>query len=307
MKTRKNVNFSKKNIVPIVLLVLIVLAGLFYVSGGIGVKKGADDASAVAETVELLKAMENRSVPDISGSMAKPAEGDVSIEEAEKTEDAVPEVLPQPTPVPNEHPTDVDLDALREETLAHYGELEYNAVYFRDWYEDAVIVGDSVAHAFKYFGWVYNSSVQAENGINVGIADDLLLNTIYIQPKVVFLTFSANDIAKYQENIDAFIADYRSDIQYLKNEIPGVRIYVQEILPCSPDFMGEYWYYQFRDDYNARIRQMCEEEGAYSFSINFLIEEHPDIFYDDGLHPNTCYPPLAMNYMAKFAGLDRTV
>ena len=282
IENRKNLNKNseikgrrKQDYRPTVIALIIaaVLAVIFYCSGGLGVYHGsAKNKETIENTVEKLAALEAKTPTDFTGFR----------------------------PVKN---VKVNIPELQEELLSHLGEYDYNSENFRRWFENAAIVGDSVAEAIKGFEWVNDSSVQSEIGISLYSSEDVIASTEAIQPAVIFLTFSANDIKSYTEYVNTFISDYTDVITRLQNSVPGAEIYVQGILPCAPEFAEEYWYYEYLDEYNERIEQMCEEIGAHYYNVNFILEQNPDIFSEDGIHPTWPFYPLWMTYMAKIAGL----
>ena len=267
-----------------VLIFVCLLAVIFYISGGLGTYTDTKtDAQAALDTRSRLASMEEQ-------PLYEP-------QKAEALEEEQQEMEPAPAP-------DVDIAALQAELLANFGDYDYNSEYFRGWFEDSCIVGDSMALAIAGFEWIYDWNLQAEVGISLPSSYDVIEGTIMVQPSVIFLTFSANNIATYGTAIDAYISDYSDIIMQLKDSVPGAAIYVQAIMPCDPDFSEEYWYYDLLDEYNSQMRTMCEELGVNYYDPGFILYAHPDIYSEDGLHPTWEFYPLWMTYMAKIAGLS---
>lgn len=289
IERRKNTQKNRRFLPVIAALGLVcILACVFFVSGGVGVYPASDpQAGDIDRTVQLLTAMEQQPPAD-------PA----SFQHKEAPDPA--EELEEPAEM-----TAGELSALEEELLTHYGDYDYNSDNFRSWFEDAVIVGDSVADAIHGFGWVYDQNVQAQGGINLYSSQEVVDGTIWLQPSTVFLTFSANDIASFGTDIDTYIEVYSSQVQRLMDEIPGAQIYVQGILPCDPDFREEYWYYDYLEDYNAALQKMCDRLGAHYYDPAFVLRAYPDTYNGDGFHPSWEFYPLWLTYMAEIAGLNR--
>ena len=266
-----------------------ILALVFFVSGGVGVYSASDpQAGDIDRTVQMLVDMEQQPPDDPASFQHLQEDADTMEEPGEPVE-----------------LTAEDLSAMEEELLTHYGDYDYNSDYFRSWFEDAVIVGDSVADAIHGFGWVYDQNVQAQGGINLYSSQEVIDGTIWLQPSTVFMTFSANDIAAFGTDVDTYIQVYSSLVQQLMDEIPGVQVYVQGILPCDPDFREEYWYYDYMDDYNAALEEMCDQLGAHYYDAGFVLRTYPETYNGDGFHPSWEFYPLWLTYMAEIAGLDR--
>ena len=145
--------------------------------------------------------------------------------------------------------------------------------------------------------------MQSEIGISLYSSENVIAGTEWLMPSTIFLTFSANNILSYDQYVDSFISDYTDIINRLKANIPYARIYVQGILPCDPAFVDEYPYYHYRDEYNARLEEMCNDLGVNYFDVSFILEAHPDIYSDDGIHPRWPFYPLWLTYMAEISGL----
>ncbi len=255
------------------LLLLALLAIIFYCSKGLGVyHPSASNQEQISAANARLAELQTKSAADLSGFVA-------------------------------ERVVNVDLDALQSKLMDNYGDYDYNAENFRRWFSDAAIVGDSVAEAIRGFDWINDANLQSEVGISLYSAEDVIAGTEALQPSTIFLTFSANCIKSYDEYVDSFISDYTTIIQRLQASVPQAEIYVQGIIPCDPNFLEEYSYYAYMDDYNTAISQMCDDLGCHYFNSNFILEAHPEIYADDGLHPGWQYYPLWMTYMAEVAGL----
>lgn len=261
--------------VTFVLAVLLILAIIFYCAGGLSVYRSTSaNNDKIADTVERLTLLENRPVTDLTGWSKK-------------------------------RRIEVDINELRSRLLENYGDYDYNSENFRRWFSDAAIVGDSIAEAIKGFGWVNDINVQSEVGIGLYSSQNVIDGTILLQPTTIFLTFSANDIASYSQYLgdDKFIEDYTEIVKRLQENVPQAEIYVQGILPCSVEFLDEYWYYQNLDLYNSNLEKMCEDLGVHYYNVNFILEAHPTDYAEDGFHPNWQFYPLWLTYMAEISGL----
>ncbi|MCF0228443.1 MAG: SGNH/GDSL hydrolase family protein [Parasporobacterium sp.] len=197
-----------------------------------------------------------------------------------------------------------DIPAFKEEILSHFGDYDYNSENYRRWYSDAAIVGDSVAEAIRGFGWINDANIQSEVGISLFSAEDVIQGTERLQPTTIFMTFSGNDIKGYGANVDVFINDYTEIITRLQNSVPQAEIFIQGILPASYEYMAANDCYLYRDEYREKMAVMCDELGVNYYEADFILEEHPDIFADDGLHPNWQFYPLWLTYMAGIAGIN---
>ena len=272
-------------LLQIILPAVCVLAIVFYVSGGIGTYEDPQqDQEKIAQTRLVLAEMEQEA----------PADPETFVRTVREE---------QPQEEPEEGSQQPDLAMLEADLLSHYGDYDYNTDHFRYWFSDAVIVGDSVADAIHGFGWLYDQNVQAQGGIGLYSSQEVIDNAIWLWPSAVFLTFSANDIAAFGTDIDSYITLYSQVVSRLQEELPNAQIYVEGIIPCDPDFREEYWYYDYMDDYNESLQQMCEEMQVTYFDPSFILYAYPDTYNGDGFHPSWEFYPLWLTYMAEIAGL----
>ena len=266
--------------VLVALLAAALIAAVFYLSGVSGNHAGTvETASLSADTRTMIEQMEAKT----------PSDPDSFSKMEEETQQVML--------------TQEDISALQAELLEHYGDYDYNADRFRYWFEDAAIVGDSVAQAIGEFDWLYSQNLQTQIGISLLSCSEVIEGTIDLQPGTVFLVFSANNIALYGAGVEEYISDYTDIIQELKDNIPNADIYVEGILPCNPELREEYWYYDYLDDYNAAMQQMCEDLDVTYFDPGFVLRAYPDSYNEDGLHPSWHFYPLWLTYMARIAGL----
>jgi len=265
-----------------VLCFVMLLGIIFYLSGGTGsIKNDPSDIQYMSEARNTLKAMEERAP--------------VNPDDLRKNEEET-QILPEYTPE--------DISELQYSILEHFGDYDYNSENFRRWFEDAAIVGDSLAEAISGFGWIYDQNLQAQVGISLQTCQDVIEGTKQLSPSYIFLTFSANNIATYGVGIETYIDEYSAIIRDLQAAVPWAQIYVEGILPCQPEFMEEYWYYSYLDDYNYAMQVMCDELGVHYFDAGFILNAHPDIYDVDGLHPTWEFYPLWLTYMAEISGLS---
>ena len=255
-----------------VLAILAVIAIIFFLTGVTSHNPTAS-SSEIENTLQRLTALENKTATSFR-------EYNYSLSE------------------------DVDVAKTQKEILSHYNDLSYNEENFSTWFDGAAIVGDSIAAAAGEYGYASESYLKASIGIAVYSADDVIAETISIQPSVVFLTFSGNDIVNYLSDVDSYIRDYREIIEELQENISGVYIFLQAVLPCQEEMLETTLSsYKYRDDYNTALKELADEMGLDFFDSSFILDAYPELFDADGLHPKSAFYPLWLTYMAEISGL----
>ncbi len=256
--------------IPAVLLVIVLLiAGLL---GFIFLKPGKEDPM-VQQTVARLKAMEQKDVSSIGAAEI------VSLPEAQ---------------------VNISEDEIKANILA--GQLLGN-VEIRQKFAQTAIIGDSITESIWEYGYLDQDVVISKRGLSVANANDQFATAISTNPRVVFLSFGSNDLESYLDNVDGFISGYRTQLQKLKDSLPGVPIYINLILPLTEGAIAATPALQYYPQYNEALLSLCQEMGCTPLDEAFIVEANPDMYEPDGQHVIASYYPMWLTYMAEMAGL----
>ena len=170
-------------------------------------------------------------------------------------------------------------------------------------YEEAVILGDSLAESILDFRLLRKHNVVAKRNRCIDSIQGDLLFAISMQPSVIFMEYGKNDMLRSGKDLNAFIACYRRQIQMLQSALPQTAVYINSILPLRRDVMrrngGEHRYHS----YNRALKDMCDALQLTFIDNSSLMEWEDEVYEYDGIHPKYLYYPKWLRYMAACAGL----
>ena len=165
----------------------------------------------------------------------------------------------------------------------------------------AVVVGDSITEGLDEYGYLTRSNVVHDRGVSVAEADQLLATAVGLQPRVVFLSFGMNDLEYFNGNADRFVTSYEEQIAKVQRQLPGVKVYVNSILPMKQKAIDEKPLRAHREDYNAALQAMCQRLDIPFIDNSGLVQD--DWYASDGIHLSRKYYPYWMQHMIEVAGL----
>lgn len=122
-----------------------------------------------------------------------------------------------------------ELEARREELLRQIkaGEESPFAAF-----QDAVILGDSRAVGFFYYGFVDESRDLTGSGDTILSIRNKLDTLQTMQPSYIYLAYGLNDIKiGHWASLDSHIADYMDFVGQIRQRVPGAVIVISSVLP----------------------------------------------------------------------------
>ena len=133
--------------------------------------------------------------------------------------------------------------------------------YLRRLFSNCIVIGNSRAKNAVDCGIMSENEVKYQSGVSVDVITPFALQVAYMyKPKTLFV-MGLNDIGHYDGSNERFYQDYKSLVLQYKAINPG-QIYLQEILPCPEEARPYFYRFFMIPDFNARIRQICDETGA---------------------------------------------
>ncbi len=247
-----------------IVVLVIVIRFIISITGG---------SSIVDENVAKLNEMENTDIADIESE----------IDEME-TDDQAAELSTQ------EITSYEDIEALSGADLNKH-------------YKGTVLLGDSITNSIVEYEILGRDIVVSDIGLSVAKADDEIDTAIGLNPSTIIMCFGANDLETYVENSDKFIAAYLQQIKKLKKALPGVKIYINGILPIEQSRIDSTPALGYYEDYNTALQQMCQENQCTYIDSSILLKDHAELYEPDGEHMVYDFYPKWLTYMAEKAGL----
>lgn len=207
-----------------------------------------------------------------------------------------------------------ELEAQREELLRQIkaGELSPFAAF-----QDAVILGDSRAVGFFYYGFVDESRDLTGTGdtiLNISKKLDTLEN---MKPRYIYLTYGLNDIKiGHWPSLEAHIADYLDCVEQIRQRVPDAVVVISSVLPfydptvpdpsapagtASPSGSSSLTAADRRrltqiPQWNELMKAACAEAGVIFVDNSAICAELKDQYEPDGIHVvKTFYPHWGKN------------
>ncbi len=184
-----------------------------------------------------------------------------------------------------------------------------------DYFDDAVMVGDSITYGMAAYGYLSFDHVFAKIGLHQGTA--LTSKCVYTsrtqgysisealskaKPGKIFVTLGINAIYSYKS--DSFYDNYRAFLTKIKNASPDSIIVVQSIFPVTQQWAianGKPNCHQYVAYANQKLAKLAEEEGCYFlYTYQKLTDENGFLqaqYSGDGIHLSRKGYEAVFNYI----------
>lgn len=293
---------SKNMKTYIALLVTLVLALVLFFMGAKVVKhsKTADQDMISANVTHLANLEDGTAKPGASVAAMEAAAQD-GADEQDGTDDAEDSLTDVADSEPEEVTDTISEEEEQRKILALYDE-EVDYAQIRRWFNGNVIVGDSIAEAATTYEYLDHSVDFAEIGVTAETGKDEVDRAIAVAPEVMIMSFGVNDIEN--DTLEDFIAHYRARISEVQQAIPETKLYIHTIFPPINGLENELTFYQNLDEYNAKLKELCEEMNVPLVDGSFILINHQDLYDGDGVHPLPKFYHLWLTYLADVTGLS---
>lgn len=180
-------------------------------------------------------------------------------------------------------------------------EAEREQKSFKTRFENALVLGDSIAEGFAEFDILKESSVLASRGDQVLTVSERLDTIRTLNPGEIFLSYGMNDIPSTDGNTELFGENYRKALKELKKTLPDAKIYINSIFPVQEAKIAELPVYASLESYNEVLREVAEETGVTFLDNSALAKE--EYYEQDGVHFKSEMYPVWLEKMAEESGL----
>lgn len=175
---------------------------------------------------------------------------------------------------------------------------------FKQIYENAIIMGDSMAMALLDYQLLNPNQVVSKRGRTVGNNEEDVAVVKGLSPQTLFLQYGLNDMPAFRGDIDGWIAAYEGLINDLKTSLPATNLYVIAITPLTVKGQSVNEYNLHYLEFNEALKTMCERLGIKFIDPGFLVDPNDmEQYQADGIHPGYSYFPKWLSYMADEADL----
>lgn len=175
---------------------------------------------------------------------------------------------------------------------------------FKQIYENAIIMGDSMAMALLDYQLLNPNQVVSKRGRTVGNNEEDVAVVKGLSPQTLFLQYGLNDMPAFRGNIDGWIDAYEGLIHDLQASLPATDLYVVAITPLTSKGQSVNEYNHRYLEFNEALKTMCERLGVKFIDPGFLVDPNDmEQYQSDGIHPGYSYFPKWLSYMADEADL----
>ena len=171
------------------------------------------------------------------------------------------------------------------------------------YYEDCVLLGDSIAESILDFRLLRKNNVIAKRGRCIDMIDEDIEKAYILNPRILYMEFGKNDILHFHGNAALFIDIYSQKIKKLQELLPDTVIYVNSIIPMRQDVMERLGGQDVLCAFNEGLRCMCQAYHITYIDNEVLMDWKDDEFEFDGIHPKYPYYAKWMKHMATAAGV----
>lgn len=206
-----------------------------------------------------------------------------------------------------------ELEAQREELLRSVKAGEQDPFTL---FQDAVILGDSRAVGFFYYGFVDESRNLTGNGDTILDIPGKLDALQAMNPRYVYLTYGLNDIKiGHWASLEAHITEYMDRVRQIRERLPDAVVVISSVLPyhdpraqsetgnpgtatppaSSSSSSGLTDADRRRlsqiPQWNELMKATCEEFGVVFVDNSAICEEMKDLWEPDGIHVKKGFYP----------------
>ncbi len=180
---------------------------------------------------------------------------------------------------------------------------DFSKTNYKKIFDGCVAIGDSITEGLSSYGFLSEEQVFSKVGASLMKDGSMVRNAAKTFPKAAFFTFGMNDIGNYRGNATAFIKKYRETIADFSSKSPHTKLFVNSIsVPSNPAREKNRSLNQYKK-FNSSIRQMCRSMHITFIENNYILEEHPEYYGNDGIHVKPAYYKLWLDNMILKAGL----
>lgn len=170
-------------------------------------------------------------------------------------------------------------------------------------FRDYVVLGDSRAVGFSYYGFLQDERVIADGGYHIRNALDALDTVRALAPSYIYLVYGLNDTGEgIWEEADSYHEECVEVLGKLQDAAPGAKIIVSSTLPVTASALADNPVWRKIPSFSAAMADACAETGAVYVDNTALAEAYMDELWDeDGVHLMPEFYPLWAKNLIKGA------
>lgn len=179
--------------------------------------------------------------------------------------------------------------------------LENGELTIWEQFDDYAIMGDSRTMGFDQYGFLPSERILAHGGATIADIPDYMESLKNLNPANIFLCYGLNDVSiGYWDTPQEYVEALGEAIESIKSELPDATVYVNSIFPAQDPAFEQAEKWREIPDFNEVIKPYCEEKGYPYIDNTEIIQEHTDLYDDDGIHlKEEFYEYWAINMLAE--------
>lgn len=194
------------------------------------------------------------------------------------------------------------LQHLQEKRDERLRQLESGEISVWSLFEDYVLLGDSRAVGFSFYGFLPEERVLAESGATILHLEEHISDIVALNPSNIFLCYGLNDVSiGIWPTPEDYVTQFSDIIQQIQSQLPDANIFISSILPArDPAFQQSTAWYDI-PKYSQAVSKMCDATShCYYVDNDATAEEYASLWETDGIHvQKDFYPHWAANLITE--------
>ena len=194
------------------------------------------------------------------------------------------------------------IQELRDERLR---QLESGEISVWSLFEDYVLLGDSRAVGFYFYGYLPQERVLAEAGATIRSLKEHIPDIVALNPSNLFFCYGLNDVSiGIWPTPEDYVEEFADTIAEIQSELPDVKIFVSSILPAKDPAFNQSSAWRNIPQYSAAVEEMCKTiDNCYYVNNDATAAQYTDLWEPDGIHVGRdFYPHWAANLITEVYG-----
>lgn len=167
-------------------------------------------------------------------------------------------------------------------------------------FNSSLVFGDSRVYGFGSYQFLPWEQVVAGAGYTILNISDSVDLVAKVKPEKMFFSYGINDMGLgvgQDRGENGYAQVYEEKIDELLAVSPNSKIYLNSILPATPEVVKQTLRWAKVDEYNAQIEALCKKRGwTYVDNSKLADGGKANIYIDDGIHLQpSFYPEWASN------------
>lgn len=191
------------------------------------------------------------------------------------------------------------IQEMRDERLR---QLESGEISVWSLFDDYVLLGDSRAVGFSFYGFLPDERVIAESGATILHLEEHIPDIVALNPSNIFLCYGLNDVSiGIWPTKEDYVAQFSDIIGQIQAQLPDANIFISSILPArDPAFQKSTAWYNI-PEYSQAVSDMCDTiSHCYYVDNDAIAEEYSSLWEIDGIHvQKNFYPHWAANLITE--------